>query len=473
MIYLSILVVAIGFVLFSCDSTKNNTPTNLVTITGEITNPTGDSVWISPETAFGRNFKAYGAVVDSTGHFEISFNVVAPSGVNFFDGNEGTEMFVKPGDRIHLTLDTKAFDETIQYSGSASVENNYLAKKYLAFDDKGAFFIYDMRDSLGIDGGIEYVDSLKQARVQFLEAFLLDHKNVSPEFIRTEKTNIEFQLPNLLIQYTYNRGIDSTLDKIMELFSSYMDEKPLDSSSVEYTGYLNQYPIYLMLEHQELLKNKHSQDSVLLELIIANSNGNARNKMIAERFENSLLDYNIDYFEENRTVFDKYVTIDIYREHTLSRYQKALKALEAKLPTDVQLINLENEKFNHLTYQAIIDRYKGKVIYLDFWASWCVPCKAEMPFSLNLQKQFKGKEVAFVYFSSDADSVAWKNMVKILQISGDHYRLNKAVTKVTNALFDVQFIPRYILIDKNGIVVDAAAKRPSEPEIVEEIKKLL
>lgn len=471
--YFLVIVVASITTLFSCDSNGNDkSQTNLVTVTGEILNPYGDSVWINIYTPFGNIQKKHGSALDSTGKFELSFDVGLHQSVRFYDGNETTQMFVKPGDQLHLTLDTKEFDETIKYSGIGSGENNYLAVKYLEFDDKGLFFIYNMRDSLGVDGGIAYMDSIKELRLRFLQKYI-EQNQLSHEFVNWEKTNIEFEYPSLLFQYTYNRHTDSTLDKINRIFGSYIDVLPLDTMADQYGYYLNSYPSYLYSQNIELLKNNDTRDSVMLGLIISSSDGYAKNKMLAEKFVDNILDFKPEYLDRHRDVFDEHISIAMFKEIILSDYEKTLKLLEAEIPQGAKLIDLENENNKNLAFQDIIDKYRGKVIYLDFWSSWCAPCKREMPFSLDHQEYFKDKDVAFVYFSSDKDSVSWKNMVKVLQITGDHYRLNKPVSKVTKVKFDVRYIPRYVLFDKEGKVVDAKAKHPSNPEIIDDIEKLL
>lgn len=146
-------------------------------------------------------------------------------------------------------------------------------------------------------------------------------------------------------------------------------------------------------------------------------------------------------------------------------------AQNADLQTNIK--DLNQEDLIATNFDDVIEAYKGKVVYLDFWASWCRPCKGEMPYSLNLQKDYKGKDVAFVYISTDRNAEAWKSAISNLAISGEHYRVNKNVYEQMNEQFNVQYIPRYVLIDKEGNVVDANAKRPSNAQIKTDIDKLL
>jgi thiol-disulfide isomerase/thioredoxin len=143
------------------------------------------------------------------------------------------------------------------------------------------------------------------------------------------------------------------------------------------------------------------------------------------------------------------------------------------IPEGANMINLNDSKYSGMSFENIIDSYEGKVIYLDFWASWCRPCKGEMPYSLKMQEHFKGKDVVFVYISSDRDANAWKKGVAQLKLTGENYLTNAKVWNEYNNLFDVKFIPRYILIDKNGDVVNDVAKRPSSPESITAIENLL
>jgi len=149
------------------------------------------------------------------------------------------------------------------------------------------------------------------------------------------------------------------------------------------------------------------------------------------------------------------------------------KTTYEQLPEGTTMVNLNDSKYAGMSFENIINLYKGKVIYLDFWASWCRPCKNEMPHSLKMQQHFKGQDVVFLYISSDRDANAWKNSVKALKITGENYLVSGKVWNEYNTLFNVQYIPRYVLIDKEGNVVNENAKRPSSPESIKDIEKLL
>ncbi len=135
--------------------------------------------------------------------------------------------------------------------------------------------------------------------------------------------------------------------------------------------------------------------------------------------------------------------------------------------------NLREAKYANESWQGIIDKHKGEVIYLDFWASWCSPCKREMPYSLKMQEHFKGKKVVFIYMSSDRDPGAWKRTAESLGITGEHYLLNQKVYNERNKVVQVKYIPRYMIYDKKGNLVSDNAPRPSNLNATKIIEDLL
>lgn len=127
-------------------------------------------------------------------------------------------------------------------------------------------------------------------------------------------------------------------------------------------------------------------------------------------------------------------------------------------PKPASAFNINNDKPNSLT--NIFKKYKGKVIYIDFWASWCIPCRAEMPNAAILKQKLKGRDIVFLYLGYNDKEPAWLKARKQLEIQGEHYLLNDKMIKEADELFGINGIPHYVIIDKNGNIVSKRAERP-------------
>jgi thiol-disulfide isomerase/thioredoxin len=120
--------------------------------------------------------------------------------------------------------------------------------------------------------------------------------------------------------------------------------------------------------------------------------------------------------------------------------------------------------------------FKGKVIYIDFWASWCGPCQREFPFSKQLHESLTAKQkkqIVFLYVSIDDKEETWEKAIEKFQIEGKHALSKGGWKSAVCKAFGINSIPRYMMVDKNGNIVDENAKRPSDPQLKEELLKLI
>ena len=125
-------------------------------------------------------------------------------------------------------------------------------------------------------------------------------------------------------------------------------------------------------------------------------------------------------------------------------------------------------------FESIVADHAGKVVYVDFWAPWCGPCMAEMPFSLELQQHYQNKNVVFVFLCGQCPNDQWRRTVLAEKLTGIHYKPTSEQINELYTQFGIEGIPHYMLVDRNGKIVSHNAPRPSEKDrIVEEIDKLL
>jgi thiol-disulfide isomerase/thioredoxin len=121
-------------------------------------------------------------------------------------------------------------------------------------------------------------------------------------------------------------------------------------------------------------------------------------------------------------------------------------------------LQVNSDKF----FDELMKPYKGKVIYIDFWAPWCGPCMGEMPDSKELQKELAGKDVVFLYIGISCTKQSWENTIKDKGIEGEHYFANDRDGKLLSEKFNISGIPHYVLVDRTGKVADDRAMRPSD-----------
>jgi thiol-disulfide isomerase/thioredoxin len=124
--------------------------------------------------------------------------------------------------------------------------------------------------------------------------------------------------------------------------------------------------------------------------------------------------------------------------------------------------------------QTVIAQYKKKLILLDFWASWCSPCRVEMPYLDRLKKNFKDKNIVFVCISTDKQTNDWLKASKeeSLVNNNDFLFLNFHSSQFAQ-LYKINTIPRYILIDAKGKIINDDTPRPSDPKLKELINRNL
>lgn len=133
---------------------------------------------------------------------------------------------------------------------------------------------------------------------------------------------------------------------------------------------------------------------------------------------------------------------------------------------------------DHVIVKSLIDtlykKYSGKVMYIDLWAPWCIPCMEAMPASKNIQELYKGKEIVFVFLANRCTDESWKATIANHRLPGLHINLTDDQYNVLAEKFNVSGIPHYVIIDKNGAIVNSNAPGPDrEKELTGELNKLL
>lgn len=161
------------------------------------------------------------------------------------------------------------------------------------------------------------------------------------------------------------------------------------------------------------------------------------------------------------------------KENESPKYAQKLKKLKdkwesistGKVVPDFTFTNMDGKEVK-------LSDLKGNLVYVDIWATWCGPCIAEHPHWEALKKEFEDKPVAFLKVSIDDSRDSWEKMVKAKKMEGLQWFAENAWKSDLTQHFMVNAIPRFLLLDEEGKVIDPSAERPSG-KIRESLKKYL
>lgn len=294
---------------------------------------------------------------------------------------------------------------------------------------------------------------------------LKSNKSVSDNFYSTNKINQKIKFATSKIREAKNKNL---VLEIESLDVKLNEEELLDNK--EYVSFLRALILYKYFKEDKRVKN-----SALFDFV------NEQETFLNESAKEVLLDsYLKNIFFVEKPKFNKYLTKfqsacnnDKIKNKWNSIVDKE-KANSNKLNTANRtvgvLTNLVND--DELTFEQVLAKHKGKIVLVDFWASWCAPCRKEIPFLKDLKLKFNETELKIIEISIDKDYSAWLRASKLENLSNeiDNYIISNWEKSNLYKNYNIKTIPRYLLFGKDGEIIDENAPRPSENELIELIK---
>jgi peroxiredoxin len=425
--------------------------------------PAHDTLWVAVNEEFKK------VPLGPNGDFRVELpGLVVPLPVNVDCEKGRARLYVVPGDQLHLTADYQDFDRSLHYTGRGAEANNYLAQATWKFEKDPASAVPRPADQVTkttIPAEMRRnADVYRQRRLDHLAAYAKANK-LSAEFQREMEVLIAADWASSLLGYASSRY--RSVAPGMELPASYYDfmaQVPVKELTQHYGRSISdnsQFINLTMMYGRRLLPSgDFSTDPTegprLYQLATAElGEGAARDKVLLK-----LLEGNIRHNLPGARAF--YAT---FRQHIAdSAVARAIRADMARVrPTSAgQLAPAFTLTDNTGKWVSLAD-LRGKVVYLDFWGTWCAPCMTELTqHSHALKQKFEGRDVAFVYISVNDAEAKWQKVLADKQLgSPNSVHLRSPNAEVPTA-YEVQGYPTYWLIDRAGRIVDTQAPRPSE-----------
>ncbi|MEO9571168.1 MAG: TlpA disulfide reductase family protein [Polaribacter sp.] len=385
------------------------------------------------------------------------------------ENNNFIELYTPKGADLKIEYNSKKKDSTIQFLGSESIINRYLLDKSKNID------------SISIDQDKLYIKDEEDFKASILkiktskENLLAKTKGISKEFKKNELKNINYnylyylnRYPSYYAHYSKNKDFKASENLLDEL-------KNLDLDNVNDFIFSTSYRALVRSKYKELVASefntKTNKDSIPFDILYLKTLAKIKNTKIKNKLLFDDAKYGITYtnhLEEYFSLFSANSTNEENNKTIIASYNK-LKVLAKGKPSP-KFIDYENNTGGTTS----LDDLKGKYLYLDIWATWCAPCIAEIPSLKKLEKEYHDKNIEFISISIDKvkDHEKWKKMIidkelKGIQLFADNNWESQFIEE-----YLIKGIPRFILIDPNGNIVNANAPRPSSKKLVTTLKSL-
>ncbi len=375
------------------------------------------------------------------------------------------------GAYIEVNFSNHNFYSSFNYDGDAAMENTYLAKyveKFGIIDpyDAAAIFpallvsndVYDQMLRLSPSDFSKYAAGKQQEERSFDANYPKRHR-LNPDFLAFIKARIDYRWASYLLAYTYfgkKNGYEIPDTFSLFLFDlKIVNDKTLHSA--DYIGFLEEYLKYnyremkgdttLPTDKFQLFGEKYE----LLSKLLTNTplelmQGRLLRRILKPKYIPFVETYYKDYIDYSLTEYYVYEVKKIYKE--------AAKFSNNAPAPDFELMGENGKKVR-------LSDFKGKVIYLSFWASWCQPCIREMNKSVSNRVALQDTNIVFLYISVDRTGDKWgKALEKYAhyRTSRDFHVYGKGRKSEVAKKYRVISLPQYFLVDKDGSFITSFVK---------------
>lgn len=355
-------------------------------------------------------------------------------------------IYLEPGKGLDVTWDMRPSGLEIEFAGDGAEKNNFINGKETQVPVMGDFGLKE-------DEFLEKIDQYIADNNKVVES-----KGFDKVFQEKEKTRLLYDVCGILWQYAQNRNCS---EEYIAKMKSLMVEEDWLLQLDSYTNFMEGSVAYFAGKTLENRENASVKEKTLnvLNYILSNIKSKAVKEYLVTSFSLSYIDgEGVDDAAEVKAIFDKEVTNPVMQAVFNSLYAEGSSVAKGSKAHGFKYLDINGKEVS-------LDDFKGRYVYIDIWATWCAPCREELPHLQTLEEAFQGTNICFVSISTDQDKAKWEQTVKDEKMGG--IQLHTGGDEEFLNAFRVKGIPRFILINPEGRIDNANMTRPSDPATIE------
>ena len=443
-----------------------------VTLSGTILNsPSTDLEFSFTENVMlGTRGSLGKTTLDENGNFSITFDLEKPTYASMIMGRTGASMYLSPGDKLEVSVDVENFGSTLKYTGTSEKANMYLAKKSQMSQEiaqsGGRFF------DIEPDRWPAYADSVLQVKKEFISSYFGSDAGDLTDFMNMEAAALTYDHYNQKMNYPdyhsyFHKKPDLEMGDDYWKFLDFADVKndallPVGS----YQGFVSAYVNSKLAKEMETMDasapmTEKDMNDKLMALANQELTGKTKESFVAQIVLNDLK-YN--GIQEHTDAMVAKLKADFTDADYMGEIDEAYANWEVLAPGK-PAPDFSGQKVDGTLVK--LSDLKGSLVYVDVWATWCGPCKQEMPYLDKLQEDMEGKNITFVSISIDENKEAWDKWMVEKEMPGTQLWSEDAWKSEITQSYHINGIPRFMLFDTDGNIVNVNAPRPSNETVRE------
>lgn len=403
-------------------------------------------------------------ILEEDGSFTTELDLPYDGYYNMILGRVPLHLYLEKGKDLSLNVDLEQIGESLEFTKDLGAENNFLAtKQEVAKVDPREIFQLEPE---------EFLASLKEVNSK-LNSAMEESSITNTNFKKAEEAEFQYLEASYLNSYEEAYTYLTEADEVNLPTDFYSPMKQIDMKDT--LAYRTSHGYRQMLEghlHREVaqMEEEKGKNSNIQYIELVNKNypsGYAKNQLLK-----SAAGYGLKADQYLDQVYELYMANQT-DESLKAAMEESYIALSKITPgKDSPSFDYENFKGGTTSLESL----RGKYVYIDVWATWCMPCLMEVPYLKEVEKDYRNKDIEFVAISIDdaKDYDKWKNMVEESELVGTQlYAGGDAWQAEFAQSYRVNSIPRFILIDPEGKIFDADTYRPSDKKLRELLDEIL
>jgi len=430
-------------------------------VTGNISKPSSQSIAIKYTSNRPNQEQAFvTANLDHNKTFYIQFELYEFVEAFLYVGKDYVcKFYLEPGETLNISVDQHYIDKTLNFSGAQAGKNKFWVdfnQQYPEFNDKVYYYkpfnfytsknveqLYKQQPS--IENFYATVDIDYNNQVNFLNRFN-NYNTISSESYQHILASFEARrLNNRMLYFYYQQSLMKSTNAevpfdLLQTFQNYDRQDIIQLQNKEYINALMTYLGYLNAKNQR--SGPKETGNAYYQLIADNYIGISRNYLMTRLFLKEIANKRIELWESKRHEYvnfnftDEWLLMIDGAYHELSQIYNGITNTNFTLPDKTK------------TPVSLAD-YRGKVIYLSFWATWCKPCLDNFEKYRHIKYSLEDKGVVFVNVSIDKNRDKAKEYINRIGIDGINLFADDDLDAITRQFY-ISSLPLYYVVDQYG-----------------------